>query len=238
MPLSGTKPKLTKEHRDQLRAMRKAFDLPARSPRPGERDYPMVGPIGRDWPRAEVQRRRRYAQRELERLKKRFQDTGNGLHAWFAIGECFDARVIFPPWVVDYLQDGVFEFRRLFAEPPFAGKIDAAVARAVKIAGKSRFNPFMDGRQVGHDYFLAFQVYQRQTANWHAAREQREPEHSWDAIFKDVAENHRCHQCKKQMTVGKVKQAWYRYAFDVIPAHLLTTAKSRNLDEILRRQPS
>jgi hypothetical protein len=156
-----------------------------------------------------------------------FKRTGNPVFAWDAIADCLAAGMPLPAWTREYLLPVAGQIANLSrSSVPSRDAIDRAVARAVGLKGKGRFNPFREIGRVPHELLVAFEVY----TYWAAHRY-----YSWDAIFTDVAAAHHvaCEDCKRPLSVGTVKRYWYRRALSVIPPVLIARANSQKLDDIL-----
>jgi hypothetical protein len=181
--------------------------------------------------RASAQRRD-VAREWLRHAQTSYRETENPVYAWDAIAECLSAGLPLPKWVRDYLLSVAVQITTLSRNAiPRKGDIDRAVANALRLKGRSRFNPFTELGRPAHELMVAMQVYQYHT---------RHPGYSWEAIFDDVAKAHRCLHCVRSSAArigpGTVKALWYRHALSVIPPHLVDRSPSKKLDDILRQQ--
>lgn len=160
----------------------------------------MVGPVGKDWPRREVQRRRRYAERSLEHLRQRYADDNNPVHVARAWRECRDAGVPFPEFVIAYL-DRAFGRIAIHARATSVRpkRIESAIAAAFEfgaadMTAKSRVNPFRD-RQLEQAH-LALLVWAKAAAG-----------QSLNSAWTDVATENR-------LSKATVRLAWKAHGAD------------------------
>ena len=187
-------------------------------------------------PKPTRKRLRQIAEHWVRYNETRYAETGNPVFAWEAIAECSGLGLEFPVWVKRYLSETALKFHPLSrTRIPRKNQIDRAVARAVGLAGRGRFNPFNELARPGHELLIAHEVYREQTRNRTNQSLGQSPTHSWSAIFEDVARRHSetCDECKG-VNRGTVKAYWYKHAKDVIPKHLVKEAGSKKLDDILR----
>jgi hypothetical protein len=172
-------------------------------------------------------RRREWARQSIRFLTAQYRKSGNPVWAWDAIAWCVSYEFPLPAWTRAYLLDVAGKMAKLSrGNVPGKNAIDPAVARAVGLTGKGRFNPFREPTRPAHEMVVAFEVYTY--FNKHQS-------YSWDAVFADVAASHpaTCDQCRR-ISPATVKRYWYRQARTVIPPHLVARARSQKLDDILR----
>jgi hypothetical protein len=171
---------------------------------------------------------RTIARKWIRFATRRYNETGNPVFAWEAIGDCISNGLPLPAWTRNYLRTVAVEIAHLSrGSIPPKNAIDRAIAKAVRLKGKGRFNPFRELGRPGHEIFIALSVYEYQGMHRH---------YSWEAIFTDVAALHRsvCTDCTRPISSATVKRYWHKHALTVIPPHLVARATSQKLDDILR----
>lgn len=180
---------------------------------------------------------RQTARQWLRYNVQRFEETGLAVYAWDAIADSLSAGVPLPKSVRRYLHDVALQIVQLSRERyPRKGEIDRAVAKALRLNGSGKFNPFGTPRQLAHEIGIAVEVYQMHTR---MLGEQRVGKvgagtPDWTTVFKQVADEHGCDLCRRKIGAGTVKRYWYRHALTVIPPHLVARSQSQKLDDILR----
>jgi hypothetical protein len=204
-------------------------------------------------PRSKVQtanpptrKQRRIAKNWIASYEAAHERTGRVIYLWLALLECLQNQLPIPDRTRHYFMHGALALHELTGKPPRKGQIAPAIARALLFLGKNGPGNPLDIEAERHEFYVAFDVFMKQGADWARHHKDGRGEHSWDAIFRDVAKDHRdrCSYCKaKSRTYPSWKQVerlWRRHAIAVIPSHLIDRARERHptgplkVDDILR----
>ncbi len=176
----------------------------------------------------------------LKFSENEFRRTKNPVHAWRAIAEAADSKVPIPEWVCDYLLSCSFGIMSLQHAMPQRDQISAAVAKAIGLQGRPRYNPFLELWRPTHDLEIAWRVYSEHVQQVdRLAPGQR---FKWPAAYEAVAVAHsretpRCRVCLRgHVSKGNVERLWRANALHVIPPNVIARARARGaqtLDDIL-----
>lgn len=175
--------------------------------------------------------RRKSSDKDIERqviahAATRFEEDGNPLDAWQAIGFALAGGLPLPPSVHAYLLDVANKIELL---APSAGSVDREVATALGLQGKQGGgSAFERSDRWVHEHMIAFAVW---------LRDRQQPAdakliETFVAVGNEHPEN--CPTCKKCLPWKTVERAWYNHAREIIPADLQQQFPDATPAEILK----